>query len=195
VLLHTRLGELRGPDPDLGEPFWHEVIGWLCRLQGLHRLDAGTLDEVLAEVERWQRQALDEGRKLVLKGRTAASVLRGVEVRRETAVRSAGGAYPTSGLVPMSHGPWQVIALDTPALLQEEGQAMGHCAWSYRTLIRKRKVALFSLRRGDHRVTVEVALGAGRVVQAKRKANRPIDEVERAIIGMWARRNHLRVCL
>ena len=78
MLMKTRLGRLHGPDQKLGEPFWHEVIAWLCR----HADVASTVDElerVLGWIESEQRQAVPRGSRFSLSGRTSASVRRAAD--------------------------------------------------------------------------------------------------------------------
>ncbi len=192
ALLGTRLGRLHGPDDKVGEPFWHGVLAWLCAREPLHALTSARLDQVLAWVEAGQREALAEGRSWSLKGRTADSVLRDAEELALRRARIRHDAFPATGLLPLRHEGWSVEAIDDDAALSAEGAAMSHCAFSYRNLIRKGKVSLWSLRHeGTRRATVEVALGAGRVVQAKRARNESCSAEELHIVGRWASLNRL----
>jgi len=191
-LLRTRLGVLRGSDPQVGEPFWDRVIAWLA---GRPALWEGELDHVLGWVESAQREATADGRALVLRGRTDHAV--------QAAARSwwarqqpPRGHFPMSGLQPLAYESWEVVELDTPEALREEGRAMSHCVGTYVGLARKRRVSLWSIRQHKERLaTVEVALPAAAVVQAKAKANRAISAQADSVLRMWARHNHLRLRL
>lgn len=192
LLLRTRLGELRGPDLDLGEAFWQRVIGWLAGQSCAH-LDANALDAVLGWVEAAQRNAVAEGTEVQLTGRTLDRVRALADEARILGRRRAGEAFPVSGIPGLEDGGWAIREIGTPGALVDEGLAMQHCAASYRHLIERRKVALFSLTwEGQRRVTVEVSLGAGRVVQTKRLANAAPLAEEAAVIQRWARAVRLR---
>lgn len=193
LLARTRLGRLWGTDARIGERFWHEALAWLCTHERLHGLRLTELERLLAWLEHRRRDTA--GPPLDLRRLTAARARSEAEAWTLCQRRAAEpGSFPASGLLELQHGAWTLHEVRTRSALAEEGRAMGHCAWSYRTLIRKGKVALWSLRAAGVRVaTVEVALGAARVVQAKRKHNRPIDSDELAVIRRWAALNRLAV--
>lgn len=189
-LVHTRLGVLRGPHPELGETFWHRVIQWLCP----HEVRPDLLEEVLAWAEADRRQALAARKAdLVPWRRSVPAVVE--EVLHQADLRTKGAwrrqrELPASGLpagpVP-GHEAWQAVELRTAPLLSEEGEAMSHCATHYRHLVARRRASLWSLRHEDgHRLTVEVSLGSGAVVQAKRKANAAPTASELAVVRAWA---------
>jgi hypothetical protein len=83
--------------------------------------------------------------------------------------------------------------------LQREAVGMSHCALAYAGLVATRRVSLWSLRRrsphGDEKrvATVEVALGAGAVVQAKGFGNRACPDDVHALVCRWAEANRLTV--
>lgn len=188
ALLAGRLGTLRGRDERVGEPFWAEVIAWLCRQTEL------ALDRVpamLDYVESRRREALASGEAWSLVGRTAASLERQLwvwELSRE------GGDLPASGLLPLDGEGWQIAEIGSAAALAALGARMHNCVAQYAPLTRLRKVAIFALAgEGLRGVTIEVALGTGRVVQAKAPFNRPCTADERARILAWARLNRLEV--
>lgn len=197
ALMHTRLGSLRGPDALVGEPFWHEMIAWMARQPQLATLDAARLERLCAWMEASQRDLVSQGRALSLKGRTPRSVLRAVDAWHALRARPLHpDDFPESGLQPLARGAFAVDEIRTEAQLSEEGARMHHCAFSYRRLIRRGKVALMSItEHGDRVATVEVSLGAGRVVQAKGAFNRECTAAQLAFLRAWAEHNRLAVTL
>ncbi|MEQ1570357.1 MAG: PcfJ domain-containing protein [Myxococcota bacterium] len=188
-LLATRLGDLHGPDPRTGEPFLQEAIGWLCRRPALHHASPGALDDLLG----W---ALDQRRVnpgWSLEGRTADSVAPHVATwRKGRAI--VDDALPDLGVPPYVEGEWSVVQVACRRDLFDEGAAMRHCVGMYHRLVARRKVAVFSLRKaGVRQATIEVAVGAGAVVQAKGPANRALTAEERAVLTAWAELAHLRI--
>ncbi len=191
----TRLGRLHGVRPETGEPFWDSVIAWLCRA-GAGELHPRRLDGLLGWIEVQARDAAANRGHFSLRGRSMSALLADMDKFALRIKRTAGNHFPASGLRPLVGDPWSIREILTPGELHDEGEAMAHCAWSYRELLRNRKVAIWSLRRCGKRVaTVEVALGTSRVVQARRKANRPCDPEALAVIEAWARSNDLAVDL
>jgi hypothetical protein len=188
ALLRSRLAEPRGPDPQVGEPFWAEVIGWLCRNP---ELPVRRVPELIEYAEARRRQAVVAGQPWSLTGRTAASALRGME--RWAALQPDGPSdLPLSGLLPWSAEDWTITELASASALQAEAEAMHHCVNFYGGLVRRRKVAIFSLRqRGERKLTIEVSLGAARVTQARGLCNRPSTPAEQSAVDSWAAMNHL----
>lgn len=196
ALMRTGLGRLHGPDPLVGEPFVQRLIGWIAARpdfppDGLE----GLVGWALAE----QRTAVAAGGELSLKGRTVASVVRDVEawiaIHRADEFELGHG----SGLVELvlhsaDGAAWTFHELRTARDLAREGRSMAHCVGMYKHYVEKGKTAIFSLRRaGERRATIEVALASGLVVQAKGKANRAIDAVERQMLDGWACVNRVGV--
>lgn len=192
AILASRLAELRGPDPQTGEPFWAEVIAWFCRTPGI---DLGELPDTVEYIEARRRRALQAGQVWSITGRTAASVARGMVDWRER-VLLGPDPLPRSGLLSLEQDRWRVEELDSIAALQAEGEALHHCVAMYVELIKRRKVSIWGLRHGrDRMATIEVALGAGRVVQAKGACNRGCTPAERGVIQTWAAMNRLVMAL
>jgi len=189
----TRLGRLHAVDGVTGEPFWDDVISWLCRRRASWDLDDRRLDVLLAFAE---LRARENGGANILRGRTPSSVLDEMDRCALRELRRDGDAFPTSGLWGYDSGPWTIEEILTPGALHDEGDAMSNCVWTYKALVEDRKVSLWSLCFRGHRLaTVEVALGSGRVVQARRKTNRSCSADELRVIGVWARSNGLEVDL
>ncbi len=196
LLVQTRLGVLRGPDPLVGEPFWHTMIGWMARTPWIATLGAEPLERILTWMEARQRMLIDAGRGLSMRGRTAASLLREVEAWHAMRERQGRRDFPESGLLPLRSGALAITEIRSEVALSEEGAAMHHCASSYRKLLHKGKVALFSITEdGARAATVEVSLGAGRVVQAKAAFNRACSSSQLRFLRTWASRNRLEVAL
>jgi hypothetical protein len=192
-LMQTRLGRLHGPDPNLGEPFWHGVIAWLCRsMDG--NVSVPELEATLGWIEGQQRVAISKGQRFLLAGRTASSVRRQAESLQHALERTGQDAFPSSGLLPLSVGGWEIAEVSDGPTLAAEGEAMSHCVAMYAGHLKSRKVAIFSLRQdGERRATIEVALGSQAVVQAKRKANRECSPEDLAVIRQWAELNRLSI--
>lgn len=83
--------------------------------------------------------------------------------------------------------------------LSEEGKAMKHCVGSYAFYCAKGKSAIFSLRKYsggvllDIMATIEVNLSLQRIVQAKAKMNKPINEEAKKYIEVWAMHEGLAI--
>lgn len=206
VLLTTRLGVVRGPDLEVGEPFWHTIIGWLAARPDLafEAMDSALADATLGWIEAERRKGLVHGSAFSLKGRTAASIRRSVAEWSEAERARGLAVFPADGLLPLElpgedGGAWAFIGLGSPTALLEEAKAMSHCAVAYAWLSKAKKVSLWSLRRRDvtgeeRRVaTIEVALGAGAVVQAKGFGNAACPEPVKDVVARWAEVNRLTV--
>ena len=76
--------------------------------------------------------------------------------------------------------------------LSEEGKAMKHCVGSYAFYCAKGRSAIFSLRKYsggillDIMATIEVNISLQRIVQAKAKMNKPINEEAKRYMEAWA---------
>ena len=192
-LVRTRLGTLRGADPQVGEPFWHQVIAWMSGRAELAQLPDATLGHVLAWIEAEQRAALAAGRPFSLQGRTVASVTRDAMAWHAQEQRQDED-FPRSGLLSWRGGSVAVDEICSRKALQAEAEEMRHCAASYWRLAKRGAVALFSMQFGGRRVaTIEVSLGAMRVVLAKQACNQAITSVQREVLTRWAARNRLAV--
>ncbi len=83
--------------------------------------------------------------------------------------------------------------------LSEEGKAMKHCVGSYAFYCAKGKSAIFSLRKYsggillDIMATIEVNLSLQRIVQAKAKMNKPINEEAKKYMELWAMHEGLAI--
>lgn len=194
ALMRTRLSTLRGADPHVGEAFWHRVIRWL--VVGTEGRVPPDLEDLLAHVERLRREGLRHDRVVEPWKRPFDAVL--TDARFHSRGRRDNRALPASGLLTgaaeTEH--WTVEELDSTHALEDEGITMSNCVRAYRQLVHKRRVALFSFRRkSERKLTVEVALGKGAVVQVKGPANREPSEEERTVVARWALGNHLMMAV
>ena len=89
--------------------------------------------------------------------------------------------------------------LNETALLKQEGKTMKHCVASYAFYCAKGRTAIFSLREYsggvllDVLATIEVNLQLKRIVQAKAKMNRPINDKAKKYMIDWAERQSLSI--
>ena len=204
VWARGRLGVLRGVDPEVGEPFWHQVIGWIARRPELHGLVDRELEGILEWIEAKRRESLQRASAgFVLKGRTPASVRRDAEAWHALHARAhAARRFPASGFLPYIDGPTRIVEITNEMELRLEGDVMGHCAFAYRRLLAKGIMALFSLRHGDGReATIEVFVGrdarGGRpssptIVRAVRASSPLFERGRPRIVSPWTYRNGAR---
>ena len=96
---------------------------------------------------------------------------------------------------------WEIVQLTRHSQLVVEGLTMNHCVGGYRRNCQQESSAIFSVgeimeeggcRRVERRVTVEVYPKGRFVVQARRRWNDDPGEIEKEVIGKWARRNGIR---
>ncbi|MBX2797910.1 MAG: PcfJ domain-containing protein [Myxococcales bacterium] len=216
MLLATRLGTPRGSDPRIGEAFWHRIIGWLAVRPEVAELRLDELRRVLGWFESQQRKGMQKGVPIRLTGRTPASVVRAANAWWDQTRQTSDEAFPRSGLLPLSNSPqaraqgngsatesrgipdltFRMVEVSSEAELRAAADVMRNCAFSYRKLLRKGKVALFVLHRGERPVAmIEVSLGAMAVVQAKQPCNRTCSSQQLAAVRRWAVHNRLLVKL
>ncbi len=83
--------------------------------------------------------------------------------------------------------------------LSEEGKAMKHCVGSYAFYCAKGRSAIFSLRKYsggillDIMATIEVNISLQKIVQAKAKMNKPINEEAKKYMEVWAMKEGLAI--
>lgn len=182
------LGQLQGPDPFLGEPWWATVIAWMARNPGSAE---GDVSRTLSALRSLRARSSPE-LPFTLTGRTRLSVKRLVEEETWRLINLEAEAFPTSGLRGLVLDDWEVVELGTAVALAEEGAALHHCAGLYTRLCTEGVTTLWSVRQGgERRVTVEVVRAASRVAQVRGDANRAPTEEEAAIVTAWAAQNGL----
>ncbi|MEO0605167.1 MAG: hypothetical protein AAF211_27300 [Myxococcota bacterium] len=141
-LCRTRLQSLRGPDPEVGEGFWHRVIGWLAGHPDTHVLPLDDLDRILAWFEHRQRESLTQGTPMSFKGRTLRKVRQSTDDWWAHTERvSASRPFPPSGLVGLDDGPHTIREIRSYEALVEEGEIMHHCVASRLSPVRRDQIA------------------------------------------------------
>jgi hypothetical protein len=95
-------------------------------------------------------------------------------------------------------GTWRLDELCSFGQLFEEGRRMHHCVATYAPACLRGDTAIWSLRleqagRELARVTLRINRRTRSIVEARRFANRFIEDDELRVLADWARRNRLRV--
>lgn len=92
---------------------------------------------------------------------------------------------------------WHFEQITTASRLQQEGNKMRHCVYSYKFSAARGDLSIWSLGRTneyghfDTKVTIELRSG-GYIAQARGVGNRPTNTQEANIIGRWAREHGFR---
>ncbi len=181
ALQGTRLAQLQDD-----EHHWQPVIAWLCAGQG-----SLPTDQVRTLVD-WLFTLSPLDRRQRIRQPLSAALRRAVEWHGHLHIPSRSsiqpGPLPASGIkTARLEEPWSMTELGSGIALAAEGATMRHCVATYWSSIMSRRSSIFSLRRFKlRRVTVEVRLGEGCVVQARGLCNRRPTAEEAAQIRAWA---------
>ena len=148
---------------------------------------------------------------LSMKGRTAESVLRQVELWHRQLNRESKGkttGWPSCGIAGFERiegpeGAQKIIRIDeivTSAELLQEGRTLRHCVASYARSCAQGVVAIFSLKVDggggfDRRLTIEIDLRSKRVVQARGRFNAMPQPVDERYLRGWASQRGLIVAV
>ena len=148
---------------------------------------------------------------LVMKGRTAAALMRRVEewhgrLARTRRVKDAEWApsglpeweYEEGRFEDGTYAKWTIHELLSAKALYDEGDAMHHCVGTYHYSCSSGHVAIFSLLKQDKTghwrwLTVEVERASRRIVQARGIYNRTPDDGSLRVLKAWAARAGLDV--
>ncbi len=195
------------------EAFWATVVEWFAKMAMLEVENVGPIADYLAHRRR-------RDRKFTMKGRSALAVLRELrawhgQLAEDRSTR--GLAFGPSGFQAATYddlarrGPngrvikevWQVEEILTRQALADEGRRMGHCVYSYASLIDQRRVSIWAVTMRDGlgetgrwaMLTVEVRNDARQIVQARGRFNRAATPGELNVLTRWASLNALRVAL
>ena len=195
------------------EDFWNTFIAWTAR-QGM--LDPNLISPLYDYLSQCRRVREQEDLRLPverrrgpweLKGRTVASVMRGMELWHDNLAKAqkvAGGVYLPSGYAagmweaqqPWEKSPslWTMEEILTGKRLAKEGTELRHCVYSYGSSILNGHISIWSLSRNDEpMITVEVSNQNRVIVQARGNCNRGMLPHEQNFLTRWARDNGLRL--
>jgi hypothetical protein len=141
---------------------------------------------------------------LSMKGRTPESLRRAVadwhrELDERQAVATAVGSWEQSGFSPFvreeetegGQRVYEVTELLTAQELFEEGKAMSHCVASYARTCASGRSSIWSLRvqiesgRVIRLATIEVRLSDRKIIQVRRRSNKPPTSRELSLLRRW----------
>lgn len=197
------LGESRLVRFRENEGYWADVIHWFCRQSDL---DVVQLDPILD----FLITRYSEDTRVDLKGRTVASVMRGMEqwhgeladlkeFRKRVFDPSGfkGGVWRAVRRKEGRKVPgevWAVREVLTAKDLVTEGRSMRHCVASYRDVVASRHTSIWSLTEDNRRkLTVEVHNGSRTVMQVRGKGNRLPKVGELKYLMAWVEKNGFKV--
>ncbi len=199
-LARTRLGEGVMMVPARRD-YWLSVVRYFVGCPEFAKTHAGEIVDYL-----WSR--LEGGARAGLKvhGRTPYELLRDVRAWHHQLARGARNGrldatpYPEPPVAPFEAerdgATYRIRRIRHALELREEGVAMANCVFVYNAPCRAGVCSIWSLEeeRADGvvrpRATIRVQKGA--VIEAKRRANRPVEAGEREVIAAWASREGLR---
>lgn len=204
--LNAWMGSVAGReihDADM-EKFWLTVMEWFGKNPMIDPNQVGPLIDFI-NYRRRQDPAYS------LKGRTGVTLMRAMEewhaelAQAKVHTRTAntykpsgfrGGEFDKSRYdetksTMIEKHVWHVREILTVKDLAAEGRHMHHCVFSYSWSIERGTVSIWSLSHetwgGDERcITVEVNNRERRIVQARGKYNRAMDNQERMMLTAWA---------
>jgi len=183
------------------ESFWVTVIKWLVENPGIKVEQIDPLVDYIEDMK-------FRNRNFSMKGRTARSVIRGMNAWHGELARSKdfrGVVFKPSGFNGQtwehkSKGNkgessfWTIREILTARELAAEGRAMKHCVVTYAGCIEQGNTSIWSLRQGGMRqLTVQVKHKRKQLVQARGKCNRVPINAEKRILKNWAAQNGLKI--
>lgn len=186
-----------GAKPYGDEDFWASFLQLVS--------NAGMLShEKMVEIIDYVREEKRLNRLYTLKGRTIQSLMRqSDEWHNRFAHNKHNSFWKPCGIVGYREERKKELIvieeLTESAALKQEGKTMKHCVGSYAYYCAKGRTAVFSLRKlsggfiQDTMATIEVNLQLKRIVQAKAKMNRPINEEAVKYMAEWAGKQALSI--
>lgn len=206
AVLATPLGSTLCVDQAL-EDFYQGMFHWFVNQPMLD-------PQQVAPMVDYIRHCQDNDRNYTLKGRTALTVMRGMEEwHAETArmgvIGYKGAAhFKPSGIAgaeydfsrDSSEGKvieiWRISEILSAKELNEEGKRQGHCVFSYSRRIESGSCSIWTLSKEDNKsrrehggvwnmLTLEVRNDVRQVVQARGRFNRPATTHEKNILSRW----------
>jgi len=206
AVLATPLGSTIYADP-LVEDFYQAMFLWFVNQPMLDPQQVAPMIDYI-------RHCRDTIPGYTLKGRTALTVLRGMEEWHAETARVgvinyqgaatfkpsgfAGAEYdfsrdaPEGSIVEI----WRIAEILTAKELNEEGKRQGHCVFSYSRRIESGSCSIWTLSKEDNKsrkehggvwnmLTLEVRNDTRQVVQARGRFNRPATTHEKNILARW----------
>ncbi|MFT5819540.1 MAG: hypothetical protein ACI8ZM_000765 [Crocinitomix sp.] len=199
-ILRSRLGRNDFAD----EAFWDNAILFL--------VNAGMFDyEKIAEIIDFLLVQRGINSTYSLKGRTIPSIIRASDDwhNDQQQMRQRGGKLIwTSSHIDetfIEEGTdekqvtYSIIELRSTKELLTEGRKMNHCVATYASSCYKKKCAIFSIRKKtalsneETLATLEISLQSRRIVQAKARYNKTINNKALTLMKSWAKKENLRI--
>lgn len=185
------------------EPYWAEVVHWICRQGPMPFTELDTIVDYLdwrhrngepALVAKRSRRSLRRESARWYRDRYNWSRDRVKRDRRSEPGYGEGSGKPASGLEGLTDGPWVIAEIRTQRKLILEGTAMKHCVGTYGYALAAGSSSFWSLtRNGKRMLTIEVYLAKRTLCSASGKTNRVPRPEEMAFLLQWARLNDLEV--
>ena len=188
----------------MDESFWESVIAILASDS---MLDVNEVSPLVDYISMRRR----ENTAYSMKGRTIGSLLRGMEEWHNELHRVKvfkANNYDASGFTPLSFKEehklnkswvvdhWVVDEIRTSKDLADEGRALSHCVYSYSRSISDGRVSIWSLSKNNTKlITIEVSNTTKKIVQARGKYNRKIDNHEYKVMDKFASKNGLGISI
>lgn len=175
------------------EEFWLTFLQWLVNHP---ELPIHQVSPVVSFVEKYRAHVAG----FSMKGRSVrglSTLMEAWDEGRKLPARVVATPLPASGIggnwewSDLAGRRWVIEEIRDLRALQEEGEAMCHCVFTYADHIRKRRSSIWSLRvehegRLERALTVEVWPRGRRVVEALGLDNRCPDMEELAVLERWA---------
>ena len=176
--------------------YFNEIISFFKRYE--NDIDCNTLSDVTDFL-----LSKRDARNFSLKGRTISSVIRlANEWHEELSKKQDDNKYTWKGLdIPTStwrfpkleNDIWEIRQLTTSKQLRHEGKVMKHCVASYAYSCSNGTSTIFTMEhynaienKDEKCVTIEVSVSTKRIVQVRRRLNKPPTATENKIISKWA---------
>ena len=207
AILATRLGR-----EFENEAFWSTVVQWFVRFS---ELDTSQVSPIVDFLQFHRFETLGGNRPLMpnlcMKRRTPESLVRQVERwhrgLRETNLFQQRQWQPSElGTFEFKEGQpgnenyrhWIIRELVCTRSLWVEGRQLGHCVATYAQMCVSRKCSIWTMEcfANDYlrkHVTIEVNGSNTRIIQARGRGNRRVNERERRVLNRWADQTGMQI--
>ncbi len=207
----TRVAQGLGSKED--EAFWVTVIDWFSKNALVNPREVGPLVDYI-QFRYWGDPTFS------MKGRSVLAMLRSMREWHGNLVKEKDlkfMAFKPSGFRQATYTDysrkepggavvnetWRVRELLSNKELLDEGRRMGHCVYSYSTMVATRDISLWSMTMEDGEgetgnwamLTIEVRNTPRQIVQARGRYNRMPTHRESTVLIRWANQNNLTVNL